>query len=77
MGGGGGGEGGEREREREGETCAEILGGISMINSYTLVVACVEVKENIVIGWCVNKVECDTSWVRWVARWGCREQPVY
>ena len=48
-----------------------------MINSYTLVVACVEVKENIVIGWCVNKVECDTSWVRWVARWGRREQPVY
>ena len=46
------------------------------INSYTLVVACVQVKEDIVIGRCVNKVECDTRGVRWVSRWGGREQPV-
>ena len=68
---------GERERGGGGTEMCRICCWISMINSYTLVMACVEVKEDIVIGWCVNKVECDTSWVRWVAWWGRREQPVH
>ena len=46
------------------------------INSHVLVVACVQVKEDIIIGRCVNEVEGDTRRVRWVARWGGREQPV-
>ena len=61
-------------REREAETHADFEG--VTINSHILVVACVQVKEDIVIGRCVNKVEGDTRWMRWVARWGRREQPV-